>query len=59
MMRMTDAQFTVHFKDEEGKDHFVEVVAHSGTHAILLAMEEVSYLKFHPNHLYRVTKETT
>ena len=57
MIKMTDVRFTVHFKDKEGKDHFVEVVAHSGTHAALLAMEEVSDLKFHPDRIYRISKE--
>ncbi len=57
MMRMVDTRFTVHFKDSDDKEHFVEVFAHSGTHAILLAMEEVTDLKFHPNRIYRVSKE--
>jgi hypothetical protein len=57
MMKMKDVKFSVHFKDKDDKDHVVEVTAHSGTHAILLAMEEVHDLKLHPNRIYRVTKE--
>lgn len=57
MIKMTNVRFTVYFKDKDDKEHFVQVTAHSGTHAILLAMEEIPDLKFHPNRITRVSKE--
>ena len=57
MIPLKEVKYRVQFKDAVNKDHFVEVVARSCTHAMLLAMEEVSDLKFHPDRIYRVFKE--
>ena len=57
MIPLKEVKYRVQFKDAADKDHFVEVVARTGTHAILLAMEEITDLKFHPDRIYRVSKE--
>ena len=57
MIPLKEVRYRVQFKDAADKDQFVEVVARSCTHAMLLAMEEVSDLKLHPDRIYRVTKE--
>lgn len=57
MIPMQDTGYSVLYKDEKGNEHVVSVTARSGTHAIVQAMEEVSYLKFNPNSIIRITKE--
>ena len=57
MIPLTDVRFAVHFKDKDAQEHSVSVVARSCTHAMLLAMEEVSDLKLHPDRIYHVSKE--
>ena len=50
-------QFTIVYKDSGGNDHSVSLEARSGTHAMLLAMEQSQELKLHPNRITRVHKE--
>jgi hypothetical protein len=57
MIPLRDSSYTVTYKDDDAQEHFVPVVARSGTHAILVAMEEVPFLKFRPNSITRITKE--
>ncbi len=59
MIPLKDSGYTVIYKDDNSNEHNVSVVARSGTHAILVAMEEVSYLKFHPNSIIHVRKEAS
>lgn len=59
MIPLKDSGYTVIYKDDDSNEHSVSVTARSGTHAILVAMEEVSYLKFHPNSIIRVQKEAS
>lgn len=49
--------YTLTYKDSKGNDHNVTLEARSGTHAILLAMEQSYELKLHPNRITRVLKE--
>ena len=57
MIPLKEAKYRVQFKDAVDKEHNVSVVARSSTHAILVAMEEVSDLKLHPDRIYHVSKE--
>lgn len=57
MIPLRDSSYTVVYKDNDAQEHNVSVTARSGTHALLLAMEEVSFLKFNPNSIIRVSKE--
>ena len=59
MIPLKDSNYTVVYKDDDSNEYSVPVVARSGTHAILVVMEEVSYLKFHPNSIIRVQKEAS
>ncbi len=59
MIPLKDSAYSVTYKDGKSKEHSVSVVARSGTHAILVAMEEVSFIKFNPNSITRVTKEAS
>jgi hypothetical protein len=58
MIPLKDCGYNVVYKDDDAQEHSVSVVARSGTHAILVAMEEVSFLKFNPNSIIRVSKES-
>ena len=59
MISLQDSGYTVVYKDSKAQEHSVSVTARSGTHALLLAMEEVSFLKFNPNSIVRVSKEAS
>ena len=59
MIPLKDCGYNVVYKDSDAQEHSVSVVARSGTHALLLAMEEVSFLKFNPNSIIRVQKEAS
>ena len=49
--------YTVIYKDGDGNDHEVTVVASSGTHAITVAMDQYEELKAHPGRITRIHKE--
>lgn len=57
-MQTKESDFSVCFKDDQDRKHSITVRAHSHSHAIILAMEEVHSLKLHPNLISRVTQET-
>ena len=58
MIPLKDSGYTVIYKGSDAQEHSVSVIARSGTHALLVAMEEVSFMKFNPNAIIRVTKES-
>ena len=57
MIQPKDCGYSVVYEDSDAQEHSVSVVARSGTHAILVAMEEVSFIKFNPQSIIRITKE--
>lgn len=57
MIPLRDSGYSVVYKGSDAQEHSVSVVARSGTHAILMAMEEVKFLKFHPDSIIQVSKE--
>jgi len=57
MIPLKDCGYSVVYKDSDAQEHSVSVIARSGTHAILMAMEEVKFLKLHPDSIIRVSKE--
>lgn len=57
MISLKDCGYSVAYRGSDAQEHSVSVTARSGTHAILVAMEEVSFIKFNPNSIVRVTKE--
>ena len=58
MIPLKDCGYSVVYKSSDAQEHSVSVIARSGTHAILVAMGEVSFIKFNPNSIVRVTKES-
>ena len=54
-----DMPYTVSYKDSQGDNHDVTVAAHSGTHALTVAMDQYEELKLYPNRITRVHKEGT
>jgi hypothetical protein len=58
MIPLKDCGYSVVYKDSDAQEHNVSVIARSGTHAILVAMEEVPFIKFNPNSIIRISKET-
>jgi len=57
MIPLKDCDYSVVYKDDDAQEHSISVIARSGTHAILVAMEEVSFIKFNPDSIIRVSKE--
>lgn len=57
MISMKAHGYSVLYKDAKSQECSISVTARSGTHAILVAMEEISFLKFNPNSIVRVSLE--